>query len=77
MPVNQLRINCRALPSASSGCTAIGVLAGIRKTAEPSSSTGTVPTIRLMSQGPSMPTTPCGPPMPGIQVVIADQTQLS
>ena len=65
MAVNQLRMSCRALPSASSGCTAIGVLAGTRNKAEPSASTGTVPRIRLMSHGPSMPTTPCGPPMFG------------
>ena len=34
--VYQLRMICRALPSASSGCTAIGVLAGTLNSAEPS-----------------------------------------
>ena len=53
MAVYQLRISCRALPSASSGWTAIGVLAGTRKAAEPSSSTGTVPRIRIASHGPA------------------------
>ena len=65
MAVIQLRINCKALPSASSGWMERGTLAGTRNRAEPSSATGTVPKIRLMSHGPSMPTTPCGPPMFG------------
>ena len=56
MAVNQLRISWSALPSASSGCTAIGVLAGTAKYAEPSSATGTVPSTRRTSHGPSMPT---------------------
>ena len=43
MAVNQLRINWSALPSASSGWSAIGVLAG------------TVPSTRRTSHGPSMP----------------------
>ena len=62
--VNQLRMTCSARPSASSGCTAIGVLAGTRKLAEPSASTGTVPRMRRPSHGPSMPMLMC-PPMPG------------
>ena len=53
MAVNQLRITCWALPSASSGCTKIGVLAGTRNRAEPSSFTGTVPRIFFTSQPPS------------------------
>ena len=63
MAVNQLRITATALPSASSGCTASGVLAGALKLAEPSLSTGTVPQMRRPSQGPSMPMLMC-PPMP-------------
>ena len=47
------RICCWALPSASNGCTKIGVLAGTRNSAEPSWLTGTVPRIRFTSQPPS------------------------
>ena len=65
MPVNQLRMTCRSLPCSSSGWTEIGVLAGTRNDAEPSSSTATVPRMRRTSQGPSKPTTPCGPPISG------------
>ena len=57
MPTNQLRIWAMALPSASRGWTATGGLAGIRKTAEPSANTGTVPSSRRTSHGPSYPTT--------------------
>ena len=49
IPVSQLRIHCTARPSASSGWRETGVLAGILKIAEPSSSTGTVPSRRLIS----------------------------
>ena len=61
--VYQLRMTCSARPSASSGCTAIGVLAGTLNIAEPSPLTGTVPRIRWTSHGPSMPTAR-SPPMP-------------
>ncbi len=42
----------------------IGVLAGTRNAAEPSASTGTVPSIRITSQGPPQPIL-SGPAMPG------------
>ena len=58
MAVIHERIRASALPSSSRGWTAIGVLAGTRKKAEPSASTGTVPMMRRISQGPSMPITP-------------------
>ena len=50
----QLRINCWAFPSASSGWTKTGVLAGTRKIADPSSWTGTVPRIFFTSHPPSL-----------------------
>jgi hypothetical protein len=56
MAVNQLRINCRALPLSSSGWMEIGVRAGTRKKAEPSGSTGSMPSTCFGSQGPSAPT---------------------
>jgi len=64
MAVIQLRMSCMALPSSSRGCREIGVLAGMRNLAEPSGFTGTVPSTRLMSHGPSMPITPRSPPIP-------------
>jgi hypothetical protein len=48
--VKELRIHCTAAPSSSNGCMEMGVLAGILKMTDPSSSTGTVPINRLMSQ---------------------------
>lgn len=49
IPVSQLRIHWMAAPSLSNGWMEIGVLAGMVNSAEPSSSTGTVPSIRLIS----------------------------
>jgi len=64
MPDIQLRINCRAWPSASRGWIEIGVLAEIVNCADPSPWTGTVPGTRLMSPGPSKPIVPGLPIMP-------------
>ncbi|OQC05540.1 MAG: hypothetical protein BWX80_02013 [Candidatus Hydrogenedentes bacterium ADurb.Bin101] len=64
MAVIQLRISCNAWPRSSRGCMDRGVFAGTWKEAEPSSSTGTVPNTRLISQGPSSPTRLTWPPMP-------------
>ena len=58
MPVTHERISWSAAPSASSGWSEIGVLAGISKQQEPSDSTSTVPSTRLMSQPDSTRSSP-------------------
>jgi hypothetical protein len=54
--VNQLRMSCSDSPFSLIGCTASGVFAGTVKSADPSSSTGTVPRMRLTSHPPSSAT---------------------
>ena len=50
MPTIQERMSCTAWPFSSSGCTEIGVFAGISKQALPSLSMSTVPRMRFTSQ---------------------------